>query len=154
MSVIAWDGKSIASDRQITYGGAKVSITKLWRLDDGSFMALTGNYDKALMVKNWYLQGADPERYPAFQSQPEWATLVIAKKSGIVCYEQYPIPFAVEGPYMAWGSGQDFALAAMEAGASAYRAVEVACKLNVYCGMGIDYFDIELPKAVTARKVP
>jgi ATP-dependent protease HslVU (ClpYQ) peptidase subunit len=49
----------------------------------------------------------------------------------------------VEDPFMAWGSGRDFALGAMAMGATAREAVAVACRFNVYCGNGIDAFDLK-----------
>lgn len=42
-------------------------------------------------------------------------------------------PAATIGGYAAVGSGSEAALAAMDAGASAARAVEIACRRNVYC---------------------
>ena len=42
-------------------------------------------------------------------------------------------PAATIGGYAAVGSGSEAALAAMDAGASAIKAVEIACKRNVYC---------------------
>jgi len=42
-------------------------------------------------------------------------------------------PAATIGGYAACGSAQDLALAAMDAGATARQAVEIACKRNIHC---------------------
>ena len=42
-------------------------------------------------------------------------------------------PAATMGGYAACGSGGDYALAAMDAGATARQAVEIACKRNIHC---------------------
>jgi len=40
--------------------------------------------------------------------------------------------------YMAWGSGSDFARAAMAMGAKAEQAVRVASRFSIDCGLGVD----------------
>lgn len=87
MTVVAWDGKSLAVDKQATCADMRMTTTKACRLQQGDVVALV--FDR----------------------------------------------------FMAWGSGRDFAMGAMEMGASAYRAVEVAIRHSTGCGYGIDLFD-------------
>jgi len=44
--------------------------------------------------------------------------------------------------FHAIGSGEDYAIGAMECGASVKRAVEVACKYNNDCGLPVQYMEI------------
>ena len=43
----------------------------------------------------------------------------------------------VDSPYYAIGSGKQYAIAALEAGKSPKKAVEIACKYDVYSGKGV-----------------
>lgn len=44
-----------------------------------------------------------------------------------------------------YGEGRDFAYGALEMGANAIKAVEVASKYCISCGMGIDVLSFEEP---------
>jgi hypothetical protein len=43
--------------------------------------------------------------------------------------------------FSAWGSGSEFAIGAMEMGATAIQAVQATSKHCVSCGFGVDFFD-------------
>jgi hypothetical protein len=64
---------------------------------------------------------------------------VIAK---ILRYEQDCLPYEIEDKKYAIGSGRDFAIGAMEMGASAEEAVLVASKYEVSCGNSVDILDL------------
>jgi ATP-dependent protease HslVU (ClpYQ) peptidase subunit len=49
----------------------------------------------------------------------------------------------VEDPFIAFGAGRDYAMAAMHLGCDAHRAVEVACVFDTGCGMGIDTLELD-----------
>jgi len=46
--------------------------------------------------------------------------------------------------FMAWGSGRDYAMGAMEMGADARRAVEVTNVHSTDCGFGVEAYDLEM----------
>jgi ATP-dependent protease HslVU (ClpYQ) peptidase subunit len=59
------------------------------------------------------------------------------------------------GGYAACGSGMDYALAAMDAGATARQAVEIACKRNINCRPPVHVrklFDADTPKPKLKKK--
>ena len=148
MSVIAWDGKSLAADRQGTAGELRMVAPKLWRMTrhDGEIVIIgtTGDLSESIVVRDWYVSGADPARWPEFQRTDRWARLVVLSASAwLVTFEREPVAIPVLDPFAAWGSGRDFALGAMAHGASARQAVEIACRLSVFCGMGADEFSAE-----------
>lgn len=45
MSVIVWDGETLAADRQATCAGLRYTAQKIGRLEDGSLLAWTGQQD-------------------------------------------------------------------------------------------------------------
>lgn len=142
MSVIAWDGKTLAVDRQLTCADIRLTGTKCRKLANGEVVAWTGGIEYGMILARWYEQGADPLKWPAFQRTDEWSRLIVCQPSQVVEFEKEPEPQLVEEPFCAWGSGRDFAMGAMAMGATARRAVEVACRFNIHCGMGVDVFPI------------
>lgn len=139
MTVIAWDGQSIACDRQATYGGCRMETRKYRKLDDGSILMWCGGSAQGEMLADLYARGELHEKWPKFQETDDFATLVIAKPSEVIFYEQAPFPLKAYGP-KAWGSGFKYAMAAMWCGSDAQKAVECAMHFDEGCGIGVDVF--------------
>lgn len=143
MSVVAWDGKTIAADRQMTAGSLILRTSKIRRLLNGDIVAWTGAMENGMAVAQWYEAGADPARWPESQKGEDWSRLVVIPAKGRpFLFEQLPIKQVIQDGRAAWGSGRDFAMGAMEMGASAVEAVKVAARLCTTCGMGVDSFRV------------
>lgn len=146
MTVVAWDGKTLAADKRATCAGMLSTTTKLRRIDCGgnaTLLSWTGNQDAGQLMAEWYAAGADPTKWPAVQSDKEsWSRLIGVDASGVWFYETQPTKMRVEDPFMAWGSGRDFAMAAMHLGRSAREAIEVACAFDTGCGNGVDTMEL------------
>lgn len=139
MTVVAWDGHTLAADKQAEAAGYKFSVTKIEK-HNGHLLFSSGGYDVLKELFHWYKTGADPEKWPEVQKdKEEWGVLmVVTPEKQIIRYERRPYPFAVEEKFFSVGSGRDYALAAMHLGCTAEKAVEVACKFSPSCGLGID----------------
>lgn len=143
MTVIAWDGKTLAADRQGCRGQGQIfRTTKIKALPTGEVMAWTGTRDQGLMLWDWYENGAVVEDYPKFQATDDWTILIVARNGRAMEFNNQPVAMPVEEGFMAWGQGAPFALGAMAMGADACKAVEVASHLCESCGMGVDAFDV------------
>lgn len=144
MSVIAWDGRVLAADRQVTIGSLSTTGKKLveW---EGSAIAWTGDMAAGLVMLAWWKAGADFDKYPPSQLTDDWSRLIVANKDGVVMYERLPAAIECLDQFMAWGSGRDFALGAMDMGADARIAVGVASNFSNDCGMGVDYVVVNKP---------
>jgi ATP-dependent protease HslVU (ClpYQ) peptidase subunit len=142
MTVIAWDGKTLAADRRVTTGdGAITTGTKIWRLDD-ALVGYAGDGHTGRELLAWWKEGADPKDFPA-SAREDKASLVVVRRTGIEQYVSGPQPFHPENERMAWGCGRDFALAVLALGHDARRAVEIASELSAYCGNGVDTLTLE-----------
>jgi len=140
VTVIAWDGRTLAVDRQRTHGDLRRSFRKL-RVFDGGMMAATGPTSDCLMMLKWYADGADPEAMPKGQQTEDWSMLVVVRKRGpILQYDTNPLPVEIRRrtPW-AWGSGREIALGALGHGATAIEAVKIANRYRTDCGMGVDW---------------
>lgn len=145
MSIIVWDGQTLAADNQGTHCGLRFYVKKLYRLDDGTLLAFVGGASEGLNLIDWYKRGADPKEWPETQkSEEDMATLIIVTPQGVAaCYEKCPVPIPIEKVPHAWGSGRDFALGALAMGADARKAVEIASVYAEGCGQGITAVDMK-----------
>ena len=142
MSVVAFDGITIAADRQATAGALIRRTSKIRRLPNGEILAWTGGLENGLAMARWYEAGADPAHFPASQKDEDWSRLLVVSKGKVFFYEQLPEKQLLMDRKGAWGAGRDFALGAMEAGASAVQAVKVASRLSNVCGLGVESFKV------------
>lgn len=142
MTVIAFDGKSIATDRLADDNGIKYECAKIVKLDTGEILAFTGFLWHKELLTEWYINGCKPSDWPDFQKGSDWSTIVLAKGGLVKCFDQGHLPSLVLNKFYAWGSGAKFAMGAMAMGASAKEAVEITNQVSTTCGMGVDVFDI------------
>lgn len=139
MTVIAFDGKTLAADKRAVNNGFKGgTVTKIHRWGDGHLCAFSGDYDVGLQLVAWLRAGARPDDFPKKQESMAANLLVVYANGTTARYESAPIAIPFENKLQAMGSGRDYALAAMYLGCDARRAVEVACALDNGCGNGID----------------
>ncbi len=142
MTVIAYDGYTLAADKQATGGGMKRSITKVFRVGDLA-VGFAGASSQSMQMLEWVRAGRRPELFPDSQrDKDDWAGVVVIEGGRVLVYERTPYPILFEDPVFAYGSGRDFALAAMFLGVDARKAVAVACQFDDSCGMGIDAIEI------------
>lgn len=139
MSVIAWDGTRVAADRGALSGDVRSTCPKI-ELIDGRVFGGTGGAEAYLLVRNWYLDGADPAKWPEIQKTDDWSRLLIFEKGGVTEYERWPVAQKVEDPYFAWGSGREVALGVLYVGGSVEQAVEAACYHLSGCSRGFSVF--------------
>ena len=139
MSVLAWDGKTLAADKRASYGSLILTTTKIFRLC-GCLCGYTGDADTGGEVLDWFRLGALPSDFPARQRESDrFATLVVVQTGGaVVKYERTPFPVRLEDRLIASGSGRDFALMAMRLGKTASEAVELTMEFDSGCGNGVD----------------
>lgn len=142
MSVVVWDGKTIAADMQGTNCDMRFVEHKMV-VHGGVVAAWTGTASYGKELAQWYFDGADKAKWPEFQKdKEEWCRLIIATSNECKFYERNPYPFTVSDPYMSWGSGRDYAMGALAMGADARKAVEVASKFSTGCGLGVEAYDL------------
>lgn len=144
MTVIAWDGQTLAADKRGTSSGLRFKVTKIFRTSIG-LIGVDGNYDVCMELLDWIRNGQVVSNYPKSQeNDSRYSYLILIKPDKqIYRYERGPIPFKVEEPYFAVGSGRDFALAAMYIGKTAKEAVEIASHFQTDCGDGVDELEFE-----------
>lgn len=143
MSTIAVTLSEIAADGQATRGNDRSSIaTRKIIVEKTRIYAAVGNAAILKPLADWYAAGRNPDATPVCDPEDDWTLIVIDRADGMVIIENsspYPIPLV---PPYAIGSGRDFAMGAMLAGASARQAVEIACARDIYSGGAIQSVDL------------
>lgn len=145
MTVVAWDGKTLAADKRTSFGGMHATTTKVHRMPDGSIVGCAGNTAQIYEMLNWLKTGADADKLPnAQRDAKECVSMLVIRPDGTIHqYENTPHPMTIENKMWAIGSGRDFAYAAMHLGRSAIQAVELTCMLDSGCGNGVDSLRLE-----------
>lgn len=157
MTVIAYRAGLMCCDSCWSSNGTQnVSAIKILRLSSGALLGSAGDNDCRVMYEL-----LDKVRSPA--KLPSRAELALTRidYDGLIAFPKggvwqivtgkhtdagYPEddeadfgawPATTMGGYAAVGCGADYALSAMDAGASAKDAVTIACRRNVYCRLPV-----------------
>lgn len=143
MTVVAYRGGVMACDSRWTHKSFVVTnVCKIRRLKSGALFGSAGEFDDRSIIE--LLQNVERE-----SDLPGWgdlkdlgqqvSALLVLPDGSIYVIEcnpdadEYCVYQPSEG-YAAIGCGMRQAIPAMDAGASAIRACEIACARNVWCG--------------------
>lgn len=140
MTVIAWDGRTMAADRLVDCSGVRRATTKIRRINC-HLVGGAGDMSRVAAMMEWFGRGASPSDFPPGAADDNWAVLLVAKDGRAVTYEHSPWALQFADSQIAIGSGRDFAMAAMHLGLDAAGAVAVACALCPSCGSGVDVLE-------------
>jgi hypothetical protein len=150
MSVIAWDGRSLAADRRVVNGNLINVVSKAFACRD-RIVACSGDVQTSEEILDWMDGGnCHPPDYPAAARQnDETSVAVILPEGGIWIYRKSPFPMKLPPQNFAMGCGRDFAIAAMHCGKTAVEAVAITSLYDCFCGNGIDEFRYEPDGTIT-----
>lgn len=143
MTTIAWTNGQVAADSQVSYGicrGAGAA-TKLKRKGNVVY-ACTGTAPLFDPMIKWVEDGADPEKRPKISDEKATTLLVFRDGKCFAYRTDVPYPEEMSAPD-AWGSGAEFAIGAMRAGASPAQAVEIAIVCDVHSGGPVQVIDLQ-----------
>ena len=144
MTTIAWDGTTLAADCCSWSGGVRRKVRKVFKIytpDRGTLLvAFTGQAAFCMRVLDW-MKGGERPTPSDFYDRAE-----ITNQCAIAIDESRRV--WVLGNDLYWlesldtiyanGAGQEFAWGALEAGATAEQAIEIAMKRSDYAGLGVD----------------
>jgi len=143
MTVVAWDGVSMAADRQGEIYTTKTERTKIRRV--GALIAgCAGTVRASEAMFQWFKDGARIGEFPKLVDH-DAGLMLVAGVGQLFLYEGTPYPMYLENKFFAIGSGGDAAMAAIHLGSDAKHAVEVACAISTGCGGGVDVLTLETP---------
>ena len=143
MTTIAWDGRAMSADRQMTDRNTALQVvrSKLRRITYEGKPALAAGAGTSVYIAaviDWLAKGQPADSKPEMPTTPDSFTVIVATEAGLFEYIDSLRPLALGQIKWAIGTGSEFALGAMDAGASAKRAVQIACVRDINSGLGID----------------
>lgn len=136
MTTIAYRDGVLVCDGQVTRNNTIIELNgRKWHVcKDGTCIAFAGDLMKFLPFIDWVEAGRNHDNVPSLKFNNDDSCQAIVMTDQAV-YEYDKDGFHVLGDeYCAWGSGAYVALTAMVLGMSAYEAVIVATKLDIYTG--------------------
>lgn len=143
MTTVAWDGRTLAADKRVSFGSRIATVTKVHRVN-GHLVAGAGSSAQINEMIEWFRHGARPETFPAKQRTDDGISLLVITPEGkALQYSNTPYPIEHGDSRVAIGSGCEFAMAAMHCGKTAREAVEVAAILDSNTGNGVDVLHLQ-----------
>jgi hypothetical protein len=115
LTVIAWDGTTLAADKRMVNFSMISTVTKIFRLDD-ALVGFTGQAGKMGQYLAWMKAGFDPLTYPEQDKENTCYGLVVRRGGVIQHYQNTGYPVVIEDRLYAEGAGREAALAAMHLG--------------------------------------
>jgi hypothetical protein len=149
MTVIAYRDGLLAADSRVCNNEGVItgSVVKLARREDGAIAGLCGHAGDVAMFRAWFLAGNPrPWSHPTWEAKDKgqgFAALVIELDGTVQIVDEHGVAYPLEAEFYARGAGAELALGAMEMGARADQAVEVACRRSVWCGGEIRTLSLE-----------
>lgn len=123
MTTIAYRKGVLAADTRMIQGSAIIgNVTKIVRRDDGALAGGAGDLAWVQAFHRWFMAGEEGD-----------PPILEDGSKGLIVRRRKPVEMFEPGgtvewkpPYLAIGSGKEFALGAMFAGASAIEAIKAA----------------------------
>lgn len=140
MTVVVWDGETLATDRAATDGVAQWQTVKAWYFGDDKdrvILSGTGPLHSILEMRTWFQDGADPGTFPRIQQTHPCHFIVVSPHVGLYRYEDHANAIGHGWNKCAFGEGREFAYGALYMGATAPEAVAAANQFSVHCDLGV-----------------
>jgi hypothetical protein len=143
VTTIAWDGTTLAADRCSWANGIRRQVRKVFRVErDGRtfLVAFAGDACYAMAVLAWMRGGARPDPSDHFGREDlnRVCAVAVDEKRRVHCLSNALLWESFRERKFAHGAGHEVAWGALEAGASARRAVQIATKRSDFAALGVD----------------
>lgn len=145
MTTVVYKSGVMAADTRITLGGHVVSDAKqkIFKLPDGSVVGVAGGAAQFETFLEDISQMTNPIQYQ--NDELDSLEAILVKNGSVFAFEGASGRFIELGEVevAAIGSGGDFAIGAMAAGASPAEAVEIAARYDAMTGGSVCVIEVE-----------
>jgi len=134
MTTIVYRDGILAADSRVSYGSAIIpgTIRKVQRLSNGALYGFSGSVEVGEIMRRRVSKASDemaPLEDEVDLKGESFEALIIQPDGGVLCFENRTW-MEFKCPYIAMGSGRDFAYGALAMGASAKQAIKAAAALD------------------------
>lgn len=150
MTTVVFRDGILSTDSLVCDGSVRCgTINKAHIINDVGIAAGSGTLIVVQTWVEWLRSGSPPDEWPPKSLDCSNFEGMFVHFDGTVHYYAGGTPYTTtfNGPYHTLGSGQEFARGALEFGASAHEAVEVACRLDVNSMGPVQDFHLETIRA-------
>jgi ATP-dependent protease HslVU (ClpYQ) peptidase subunit len=141
LTIVAYKDGVLAGDKLNVHGSRYAMITKIRKIN-GELIGIAGPTILATLLFEWIEKHKfQADLFPEGQKEKDGnicTVIRITKDKKIFIYENSSTPWLCENEFYALGSGCEYAMGAMAAGATAKEAVEICGKWAPLCGVGTD----------------
>ena len=144
MTVLVWDGDTLATDRQANDGSLAWESSKAWYISGKTGVCIAtgvGMLKDIIVAREWWKEGGQPSHWP-FSHTTNNCQFIVVDGGGLHLFDGTPYPETRAFTPCAFGHGRDFAYGALAMGANAKEAVEAANKYSLHCGIGVELFTL------------
>ena len=130
MTIIVCDGVSLAGDSEFggNYRHSGPQLQKIFQAEDGSVIGCAGEFRHYQQFVDWYNNGAKIEE--KWEETIDSFGAYVFKSDGTLWVYGESLHSYKDVIPSAMGTGSTFAMGALLAGADAYEAAQIACKLD------------------------
>jgi ATP-dependent protease HslVU (ClpYQ) peptidase subunit len=131
MTTLATDGTTIAADGQVTCGDTieDTNAKNVFRLKDGRAFGFAGCLASGFQFQWWPDNGMNLDELPTLSE--DFSAVVIDGSKTVLVFDHLLRTMKMPAPYTT-GSGMQYAITAMDLGATPKEAVKAACKRDVW----------------------
>ena len=132
MTTIAYRAGVLVADSLVTAAGMRCGyVRKIAKSSSGWMGGTSGNLQDMAIFNEW-IEHDCPNMPP--KTDGDCDGFVVAPSGALMLWAGKGILVPMEAEFTAVGSGERYAMAVMEAGLNAKRAVEIACRLDTGSG--------------------
>ncbi len=153
MTTIAWKGRTLAADTQLTWTDNSWSYCrKIVKLGgEQGAIAYAGQVDSEYHFHKWFLAGENLNEWDHFfLKKPSFSAIYIDKYKDVWTFNDGPERMLIEHEFHAIGSGNSLASAALHLGMTAKDAILFASELDTTTNNLVDTYDIQTGKLTLA----
>lgn len=129
MTVIAYDGHTLAADSQLNYGTTRLKCDKLFELPDGGIVGLAGSAAKCSRLLRYMREGG-----PIPKRLLNTHAIRVNADGTVDLYAESIEPERITSRVIAIGCGGDFAMGCMVSGKTSAEAVALTIEHDSQCG--------------------
>lgn len=143
MTTIVFKDGDLAADTLMTTGNLQSGFwNKIEKTDDGRLIGCCGFLSQANELKMW-LKNPPGKRSTTFKSGDDCRGMEVLPDGTVNQFNSGSVVgVAMAGPFFAIGSGDQLAMGAMAAGATAEEAIAICIKLDTYTGGEVESITI------------
>ncbi len=125
-------------------------VDKLWAIPSVGLIGCCGEIGAMVRVVDWLMEGGSRKKAPNLPDDCEFEAIIVSPEGEVLHYDRHLVPIQVVNELHAIGSGRKLALGAMMAGASADKAVQIACQYDNGSREPVRMIHLQDLKAVSA----